>query len=56
MRRQRLPDPEPEEPTPESHERNIQAEAQELIVARPDLKTRQLPMEVVEAWRNGRIS
>lgn len=46
-------DPEPEEPTPESHERNIQAEAQELIVARPDLKTRQLPMEVVEAWRNG---
>lgn len=49
----KAPDPEPEEPTPESHERNIQAEAQELIVARPDLKTRQLPMEVVEAWRNG---
>ena len=41
------------DPTPEAHERNIQAEAQELIVARPDLKTRQLPMEVVEAWRNG---
>ena len=50
---EKAPDPEPEEPTPESHERNIQAEAQELIVARPDLKTRQLPMEVVEAWRNG---
>ena len=49
----KAPDPEPEEPTPEAHERNIQAEAQELIVARPDLKTRQLPMEVVEAWRNG---
>ena len=49
----KAPDPEPEEPTLESHERNIQAEAQELIVARPDLKTRQLPMEVVEAWRNG---
>ena len=49
----KAPNPEPEEPTPESHERNIQAEAQELIVARPDLKTRQLPMEVVEAWRNG---
>ena len=49
----KAPDPEPEETTPESHERNIQAEAQELIVARPDLKTRQLPMEVVEAWRNG---
>lgn len=49
----KAPDPEPEEHTPESHERNIQAEAQELIVARPDLKTRQLPMEVVEAWRNG---
>lgn len=49
----KAPDPEPEEPTPESYERNIQAEAQELIVARPDLKTRQLPMEVVEAWRNG---
>ena len=49
----KAPDPEPEEPTLEAHERNIQAEAQELIVARPDLKTRQLPMEVVEAWRNG---
>ena len=49
----KAPDPEPEEPTPEAHERNIQAEAQELIAARPDLKTRQLPMEVVEAWRNG---
>lgn len=49
----KAPDPEPEEPTPESHERNIQAEAQELIVARPDLKMQQLPMEVVEAWRNG---
>lgn len=49
----KAPDPEPEEPTPDAHERNIQAEAQELIVARPDLKTRQLPMEVVEAWRNG---
>ena len=49
----KAPDPEPEEPTTEAHERNIQAEAQELIVARPDLKTRQLPMEVVEAWRNG---
>lgn len=49
----KAPDPEPEEPTPEAHERNIQAEAQELIVARPDLKTRQLPMEVVEAWRKG---
>ena len=49
----KAPDPEPEEPKPEAHERNIQAEAQELIVARPDLKTRQLPMEVVEAWRNG---
>ena len=49
----KAPDPEPEEPTPESHERNIQAEAQELIVARPDLKTRQLPREGVEAWRNG---
>ena len=47
----KAPDPEPEEPKPEAHERNIQAEA--LIVARPDLKTRQLPMEVVEAWRNG---
>ena len=50
---EKAPDPEPEEPTLEAHERNIQAEAQELIVARPDLKTRQLPMEVVEAWRNG---
>lgn len=50
---EKAPDPEPEESTPEAHERNIQAEAQELIVARPDLKTRQLPMEVVEAWRNG---
>ena len=49
----KAPDPEPEEPTPEAHERNIQAEAQELIVARPDLKMQQLPMEVVEAWRNG---
>lgn len=49
----KAPDPEPEEPTPESHERNIQAEAQELIVARPDLKMQQLPMEVVEAWRKG---
>lgn len=49
----KAPDPEPEEPTPESHERNIQAEAQELIVARPDLKMQQLPTEVVEAWRNG---
>ena len=49
----KAPDPEPEEPTMDAHERNIQAEAQELIVARPDLKTRQLPMEVVEAWRNG---
>ena len=49
----KAPDPEPEEPTPGAHERNVQAEAQELIVARPDLKTRQLPMEVVEAWRNG---
>lgn len=49
----KAPDPEPEEPVPESHERNIQAEAQELIVARPDLKMQQLPMEVVEAWRNG---
>lgn len=49
----KTPDPEPEEPAPETHERNIQAEAQELIVARPDLKMQQLPMEVVEAWRNG---
>lgn len=49
----KAPDPEPEEPTPEAHERNIQAEAQELIVARPDLKMQQLPMEVVEAWRKG---
>lgn len=49
----KAPDPEPEEPTPEAHERNIQTEAQELIVARPDLKMQQLPMEVVEAWRNG---
>lgn len=49
----KAPDPEPEEPTPEAHERNIQAEAQELIVAHPDLKMQQLPMEVVEAWRNG---
>ena len=54
----KAPDPEPEtapepEAAPERQERNIQAEAQELIVARPDLKMQQLPMEVVEAWRNG---
>lgn len=54
----KAPDPEPEheaepEKVPEHPERNIQQEAQELIVARPDLKTKQLPMEVVEAWRKG---
>lgn len=48
----KAPDPEPE-PAPEHHERDIQAEAKELIVARPDLKMQQLPAEVVEAWRSG---
>lgn len=48
------PQEEPEQNTaPEHHERRIQDEAQELIVARPDLKTKQLPMEVIEAWRGG---
>lgn len=49
----KAPDPEPEKDAPEHPDRDIQAEAQELIVARPDLKMQQLPMEVVEAWRNG---
>ena len=48
----KTPNPEPE-PTPEHHERDIQAEAKELIVARPDLKMQQLPTEVVDAWRSG---
>ena len=48
------PQEEPEQNTaPEHHDRRIQDEAQELIVARPDLKTKQLPMEVIEAWRGG---
>lgn len=48
----KTPNPEPE-PAPEHHERDIQAEAKELIVARPDLKMQQLPTEVVDAWRSG---
>lgn len=48
----KTPNPEPE-PAPEHHERDIQAEAKELIVARPDLKMQQLPAEVVDAWRSG---
>lgn len=48
----KTPNPEPE-PEPEHHERDIQAEAKELIVARPDLKMQQLPAEVVDAWRSG---
>lgn len=48
----KAPNPEPE-PAPEHHERDIQAEAKELIVARPDLKMQQLPAEVVDAWRSG---
>lgn len=48
----KTPNPEPE-PASEHHERDIQAEAKELIVARPDLKMQQLPAEVVDAWRSG---
>ena len=48
----KTPNPEPE-PAQEHHERDIQAEAKELIVARPDLKMQQLPAEVVDAWRSG---
>lgn len=48
---------EPEEPPeakPQPEQgRDVQAEAQEFAAARPDLKMKQLPMEVVEAWRNG---
>lgn len=54
MQREAAKAPDPElEPAPEHHERDIQAEAKELIVARPDLKMQQLPAEVVEAWRSG---